>query len=120
VRKLCICGNVLSTDKKVRYKENVQNKIELLQAALKFWKGRNLTINGRMLFIKTFALSQITFTCQFSSFMPNDVKEIDSICYRFLQGDKTERVKRAYLKNDKDKGGINGVDIECFLAAIKL
>jgi len=120
VSKTIICGNTLSTDESVRYKANVLDRIDQLTSILNLWSGRSLTPNGKMIIIKTFALSQITFSSQFITFKQKDIKKIEYICYRFLWNNKPERVKRTWLKNDKCAGGINGIDVESFIVAIKL
>jgi len=84
------------------------------------WKYRDLTINGKMLIIKTFAMSQLVYVSQFMNIRQSDVKRIEKICYSFLWGHKPERVRRNILKCSKLDGGINGVDVDCFLRAIKV
>jgi len=73
-----------------------------------------------MIILKTFALSQIVFVSQNRNILPTDIKHIESICYNFVWGGKRDRIARAVLKNKKAKGGINGVDVDCFLKAIKI
>jgi len=57
---------------------------------------------------------------QFMNVRPRDVLKIEKICYGFLWNNKPEQTKRAFLKNDKNNGGINGVDVESFLDAVKI
>jgi len=72
-----------------------------------------------MIILKTFALSQLVFSSQFMNLKTQDVKRVESLCYKFVWNGKMDRIKRAYLKNKKEVGGINGVDIECFVRAIQ-
>ena len=71
-----------------------------------------------MIIIKCFALSQITFISQFCNIKPKDIKKIEGICYRFIHF--PEHVKRSTLKLPQTDGGVDGVDIESYLAAIKI
>ena len=73
-----------------------------------------------MMIIKCHALSQLTFVNQFQNIRPADIKQIESLYYKFMWNWGPERVKRSTLKIDKLNGGIDGVDIECFLHAIKI
>jgi len=115
-----VCGNVLSLDRDLRYNENVIKKIDKLVSILGSWSRRNLTPYGRMIILKTFALSQLVFVSQHSNISTNDVRKIEAICYKFVWGGKPDRIKRAVLKNSKEHGGINGIDVDCFLKAIKV
>ena len=113
-----ICGNHVSCDQELSYEKNILARINCLEKILNCWKRRNLTINGKMIIIKCFALSQITFVSQFCNIKPKDIKKIENLCYKFIHN--PERVKRSTLKLPKSEGGVDGVDIECFLAAIKI
>ena len=112
-----ICGNLLSRDQARCYEVNITQKIVKLSNQLNKWKNRNLTINGKMIILKTFAISQLIFTSQFQVIRPKDVRRIEHLCYSFVWNG-TDRVKRCYLKSEREEGGINGIDIESFLYSI--
>ena len=115
--QITICGNCISLDPSVCYKVNITDKIAKLCKQLNLWKGRHLTINGKMIILKTFAISQLIYSSQFQVISPKDVRKIEHICYKFLWNGP-DRVKRAFLKSGRDEGGINGIDIESFFYAI--
>ena len=115
--QITICGNCLSLDPSVSYKSNISDKILKLCNQLNLWKSRNLTINGKMIILKTFAISQLIFSSQFQVITQKDVRKIEHICYKFLWNGP-DRIKRAILKSDREEGGINGIDIESFFHAI--
>ena len=115
--EITICGNCLSLDPTVCYNANISNKIAKLSKQLNIWKSRQLTINGKMIIIKTFAISQLIFSSQFQVINPKDVRKIEHLCYNFLWNGP-DRVKRVYLKAGRDEGGINGIDIESFFNTI--
>jgi len=73
-----------------------------------------------MIILKTFALSQIVFTSQFCNISRSDIKRIESTCYKFVWSGNIDLIKRSVLKNPKNYGGINGIDVDCFLRAIKI
>lgn len=120
VNQLKICGSVLSKDRELSYFENVSKRIEKISSILQAWRCRNLSPNGKMIILKTFALSQIVFVSQFMNISSKDVKNIESICYKFVWSGKPDRIKRSALKNEKLYGGINAIDVDCFLRAIKI
>ena len=115
--EITICGNCLSLDPSICYNANISNKIAKLSKQLNLWKGRHLTINGKMIIIKTFAISQLIYSSQFQVINPKDVRKIEHLCYNFLWNGP-DRVKRVYLKSGRDEGGINGIDIESFFNSI--
>ena len=116
-REITICGSCLSLDSARCYEANITNKIDKLCKQLNLWKGRQLSINGKMIIIKTFAISQLIFSSQFQTINPKDLRKIEYLCYNFLWNGP-DRIKRIYLKSGRDEGGINGIDIESFFNAI--
>ena len=117
VKQVTICGNHLSLDEKLRYEVNIKGKISKLETQLKKWKGRNLTINGKMIILKTFAISQLIFSSQSHLIPKKDLRRIETICYDFVWNGN-DRVKRGILKSGRDEGGINGIDVESFFGTI--
>ena len=96
---------------------NITNKITKLRKQLNIWKGRQLSINGKMIIIKTFAISQLIFSSQFQVISSKDVRKIEHLCYNFLWNGP-DCIKRVYLKSGREEGGINGIDIESFFNSI--
>jgi hypothetical protein len=87
--------------------------------------ARNLSINGKSIIAKTFGLSQIIYSMQSCEFRQEDLIRVERTYFKFLWSknwDKKapERIKRSYLKNDKDLAGINALDIVSMYEAIKL
>ena len=78
-----------------------------------------MTLNGKMIILKTFAISQLIFSSQFQSIRQKDVRKIEHLCYTFAWNGK-DRVRRTFLKSERHNGGINGIDIESFFKSIAL
>ena len=114
-----ICGNYLSLDDSKNYEKNITEKITKLERMLDKWRNRNLSINGKMIIVKTFAISQLIFSSQFQTIRPKDVRRIEHICYTFVWNGK-DHVRRAVLKSERHNGGINGIDIESFFKSIAI
>ena len=113
-----VCGNYISVDEKAAYQKNITEKIIKLEQQLNRWKGRNLTINGRMIIIKTFAISQLIFSSQFQIIRPKDLRRIEHLCYTFMWNGR-DRVRRTTIKSERQNGGINGIDVESFLGLLQ-
>lgn len=114
-----MCGNYLTFDKVERYRLNITDKIDKLKKNLDMWKGRNLSLNGKILIVKTFGLSQLSFVNQFCNMSASDLKKVESICYKFIWNG-IDCIKRSYLKNEHCDGGLRSIDIESYTLALKL
>ena len=114
---IVVCGNFLCLDEQKCYKKNIQDKINRLEVQLNRWRGRNLSINRKMIIVKTFAISQLIFSSQFQSICPRDLRRIESLCYLFVWNGN-DRVKRTTLKLPRDEGGIDAIDVESFFYSI--
>ena len=114
---ITICGNHLSLDSTIAYEHNISDKIAKLIIQLNKWKGRNLSINGKMIIVKTFAISQLIFSSQFQTIRIKDLKRIEHLAYSFIWNGP-DRAKRGILKAGKPDGGIYGIDVESFFYSI--
>ena len=56
-----IIGIHFSYNEKLKEEKNVYTTVKNIQRVLKIWKKRNLTLEGKILFIKTIAISKIVF-----------------------------------------------------------
>jgi len=126
VNKLKICGITFARDSEIEEKENVTDKIDKIELALKQWSKRNLSIFGRNLILKTFGLSQVLYSMQNSFFSASALKRIRTICFNFLWNKKSdkskayERVSRKVLYKPKSDDGINAPNIDNINKALKV
>ena len=106
-RKQCYTKNW----KRKTGKEKIQNNIEQ-------WKKRHLTLFGKILVIKTLAISILTHPMTILS-TPDDVlKEIEKIIFKFLWK-ANDRIKRKTLTGQKENGGLGMTDIYSKNKALK-
>ena len=56
-----IIGIHFSYNEKLKEEKNVYTTVKNIQRVLKIWKMRNLILEGKILFIKTIAISKIVF-----------------------------------------------------------
>jgi len=123
--KVKICGITFSNNSDEAYKENILDKISKLERHLNIWKQRNLTLQGKILIVKTFALSQLIYSLQATSIRAPELKKIDDIVFRFIWNTKAfssrciHKIKKDVLKATVDKGGLNAPDISLIDRAIK-
>ena len=127
VEKLKICGVFYSNDKVEEYKLNILDKIDKLKNQLRKWMVRHLTLEGKVLIVKTFGLSQLIYNLQCYEINSDDLVKIERLIFKFMWSKTwdenkkcTERIKRSILKNDFEHGGIKAPDVESLNRALKL
>jgi len=120
-----ICGITFSNNKDLAYKENITNKIIKLERQLDIWRGRQLTLEGKILIVKTFGISQLIYSLQSTVIKTEDLRKIDDIIFRFIWNIKKSnkissgKINRTIMKAEIEKGGLNAPDIEIIDKSIK-
>ena len=119
VEAIRICGIWLAEATPVEYKHNVLDKITAMEAKVLGWGRRHLSLVGRMTIAKTFLLSLIVFPAQVVKI---NKPEIEKLIYSFVNGANNlygpERISRSNLKAPKDRGGIDGIDVDSFVKSL--
>jgi hypothetical protein len=118
-QSIIIGGIIFATDAALEYKSNVTEKIEKMKHQLNKWLCRDLTLRGRSIIAKTYGLSQIIYSLHVCTVEKEDINNIERAYFKFLWGNKPERISRAKLKNSLEEGGINAPDIKSSHQPIK-
>ena len=106
--------------------KNWTSRIECLIKHLNQWSKRNISIMGKILVIKTFALSQLIFIMKSLVLPPKIIQEINGYIFNFLWSKKfntgrtAEKVKRQVMYNDYQLGGLKMIDLTSFQDSILL
>ena len=120
-----ICGVVFSNNKNLAYKSNIKDKILKLEKQIVRWLPRGLSMEGKLLIVKTFGLSQLIYSLQMCKITDEDLKLIEGIIFKFLWNRKwvgnqaPDRIKRDYLKLPFSGGGLNAPDMKDLNSALK-
>ncbi len=105
-------GIYMGHNKADNHQKNWQNKIDKIKMVFERWKHRNLTFFGKILIIKSLAISKLIHTMSIL-ITPEDVlKGVEKMIFNFLW-DSNERIKRKTLIGTKIDGGIQMLDIYC-------
>ena len=100
---------------------NYYPKITSIKNLLKQWKRRNLTPIGRITVIKSLAISKIVHL--FIS-LPNPPKDIidqlNCLFFEFLWKSPVHKIKKSIVTQEYGKGGLNMINIENFIASMKI
>jgi len=124
--KVKICGITFTNNEDIAYNENILEKIDKLERQLNIWRQRNLTLQGKILIVKTFGISQLIYSLQATIIKLQDLKKIEDLIFRFIWSIKASnpkcigKIRRDVLKSNIDKGGLRAPDIEMINRSIKL
>jgi len=120
-----VCGITFSNNEEVAYKENVTKKIDKLEGQLNVWRQRNLTLQGKILIVKTFGISQLVYSMRATVIKNKDLKQIELIIFKFVWNIKPNskkvsgKIKREIMKMDIASGGLSAPDIYSLDLALK-
>ena len=119
--KIKIVGVVYSNEMSACHiEENWVKRIDKSIKILSTWMKFNLSYLGKILIIKTLILSQFTFLIQSITLPDRIIKDITTLCFRFLwrRNDLNkkgwERVKRDHTYRTKQSGGLEMINFAEF------
>ncbi len=120
-----ICGITYSNDKEISYNENVLKKIIKMERQLNIWRQRNISLEGKILLVKCFGLSQLIYSLQATHIRPQEIKMIENIIYKFIwnipsNSTRTSgKIRRETLQASVENGGLNAPNVKSLNEAIK-
>ena len=115
-----ILGIYVSYDENGNKQMNFNLKLRKLQTNLDMWKARDLTLFGRVLIIKSLGLSQLVYSASNLNVPQEITPIIKSKLFNFLWKNKRDKIKRAGLYQDRERGGIRMTDVEIMIKALRL
>ena len=112
-------GIYIGHDKEECYNKNWMKVYDNMEKLFESWKRRKLTIFGKCCVVNTLALSKLIYVGTVLNFPTNEyLKRINRLIFNFIWN-KTDRIKRNSLIAPIVEGGIDIVDIETKLKALK-
>ena len=116
--RIKINGILFQQDPTQREEANVEKVIKAMTSQLRNWSRRHLTLLGKILILKTFAISQVIFTMQSLTLSDNSLKKLNTLLYKFLWNKNfnankaPERIKRSITTTPISLGGLGMVDLK--------
>ena len=116
-KEIKINGILFLQDPKVREEKNVDKVIAAMTRHLTQWSRRHLTLLGKILILKTFAISQVVFLMQSLLLDDKSLKRINQLLFKFLWNKNfnapkaPDRIKREILLTPCKYGGFGMLDI---------
>ena len=117
IDRIKINGIIFQQDPVQREIRNVEKVITSIERHLATWSTRHLTLIGKILIIKTFAISQIIYLLQSMSLMESSLKLVTKVIYKYLWNRNLnaarapERLKRTIMLTPVDLGGFGMIDL---------
>ena len=81
-------GVYLGHNKQISDLKNFEEKVNSIEAILKRWEKRELSLFGRVLILKTFALSKLVLPASLVCVPLHIVKRVDTLFYKFYGSQK--------------------------------
>ena len=92
---------------------NFRHKINKMKQILHSWAHRDLTLYGRILIIKSLAISQFIYLGKLLTFPSHIIKEIDQLIFQFIWKGKCHKVKKRCDHTDGGKWRIKNGRHRC-------
>ena len=101
--------------------DNYSKYMKQFEGTLNAWSARNLTLYGRVVVLKSLALSKLVHL--FTS-LPNPpehvIKQMQKRCFEFIWANKRDKIKRSSMYNTFDQGGLKVPNILLFIQSLKI
>ena len=124
--KIKINGILFQANTELMVDTNVKAAIEKMDAQMKKWTRRNLSILGKILLTKIFGISQAIFIMQSLVLEARHLKDINHLLFKFIwnrhyhAAKAPERVKREIINKPIKLGGFGMLNIENLDNSLKL
>ncbi len=101
-------------------KANFEPRIQKVKMLLNLWKQRKLTLIGKILIVKTFALSQFVYLANLVPFSDDRVNEINELLFSYIWNGKPDKIKRNVIVKDLKSGGLKMPDLKLVITVQKM
>ena len=116
---ICALGIHFSYNEEIGLKKNFENKLSSVTTLLNLWFPRNLTLRGRIIILKTLALSKLIYTTSMLTPPDKFVKRVNQSIAQFVWRKKVPKIKQTTMIGSKEKGGLDMPDFDAINSALK-
>ena len=126
IPEIKVNGILLQQNEEEMINANVGAAIVRIDGILKRWSARSLSILGKIMILKTFAISQLIYVMQSMVLSPEHFKRINQFLYKFiwnrhyLAAKAPERIKREIVNSPIEAGGLGMLDVTELDRSLKL
>ena len=112
-------GVIFSCNKKVVSSQNFQKKLDKIQKVINTWNMRGLSLFGRVTIVKTFLIPKLLYISSIIQTPMEIMKRMERMIFKFLWRGP-DKVTRNSVINSVENSGVNLMDIETQIKALKL
>lgn len=100
---------------------NLAEQIQKIKNKINYWRGKGITLLGRVKVVNIFLLSRLWYRTQVCNFPKQMLNTLETLIRNFIWADKKGgRVRQGVLQLEYEKGGLQLVDINCKIKAQRL
>ena len=118
-RPIKCLGVYLTYDYDEFIKLNFKQRLKKMENTAKWWKGRGLTVYGRVQIINSLLLPKLIKIASMFPVQEEVIKEANRIIFKFLRKGQ-DRVARKAMINTYENGGLKALDFETMVQSIRL
>jgi hypothetical protein len=112
-----VLGITYTADLKDMEELNFDNKLTLIQKEINQWSKRNISPLGKMTVVKRLFLHLFISLPKPSV---QWIKQLEKALYKFIWGDKIDKISRKTLQLDFESSGNRMTNIDTFIKSLKL
>ena len=115
--RIKINGLIMLQDPLRRETINVRQALDAMEGLLRSWSTRRLTLLGKVLIVKTFAIAKVIYLMQSFTLSEVSYKAIEKVIFKFLWNKNfaankaPERLKRSIMLTPVSMGGFGMIEI---------
>ena len=117
---LTLLGITLGRQTEYNKQQNITEKQISITKKLNRWSQRNLSLIGKILVAKTYAMSKFNHTMSMTVVPRQELRATQKLINKFIWAGKPAKVKHTALINDYTEGGLRAPDVECQYKALKM
>ena len=108
-----------SLDSQENLSLNLTDRIKSINTLLNIWKGRKLSLKGKITILRTLILPQVQFLFSMIVIPESTLKQLDKIFFDYLWDNKPAKIKRSTIIAPIEQGGLSMLDVYEVHAAAK-
>lgn len=115
-----ILGVVIPENLEYLCSVNYDNKLKKMDKILQLWKGKSITLYGKISIINSLIIPQFIYLCM-SLTVPSQIffKEYERRIFDFIWDGKPEKIKRKVLYYEYKYGGFKLLNLEALCLSLK-
>ena len=116
---ITILGIHYSYNKQIENDENFKKYIAKIENALKLWRARNLSLEGKITVFKSLALSKITHLALVKKLPPSIIDQLNKTQKNFIWNGLNPKIKNSTINNNYENGGLKNVNIAAKISSLQ-